>query len=364
MKTTTKRHVIDIIMAGVRSCTGNCVYCSAANNSDVIFRNQFLNEVDYKTSKEFKIDFRKLENALVNHPNFRKDNLNIVIWGADPLSAFTPFKITVIFLEMLRKKYNLKFTMMTSTNGMPLGNKDIIDFCVKHNIIVQLSHDGVAECLRLPIDPLVEYRDNISKLKEVRVNCVAHYYNCDFKKNIEYFDKYRTPNMRIRFSKPMLGANYSKTINRLGFRNGEYFEELRGKPFGDFGIRNTEEEPHLVEDYVLNLFTLPKGYSKSGMNEPQFSSKISGCGAFSTGQRDWSNHIDTLGNCTICNLIDSLGKVENPECFDQFDECKTCRFKHSSLCRGCCINPPEGTIHSKCELLYEINTAYVILRYR
>jgi len=353
-----KGYAIDIIMAGIRSCTGSCVYCAAANNSDVIFRNQFIDEVNCKTVKEFKIDFRKLENTLINHPNIRRDKLNIVIWGGDPLSAFTPFKMTVAFLEMLRKKYNLKFSIMSSTNGMPLGNKELIDFCIKHDIIIQLSHDAVAECLRLPIDPLIEFRDNIARLPRVKVNCVAHYYNCDFKKIIEYFDKYRTPNMSIRISKPMLGANYSKTINRFGFRNGEYFEELKGKPFGDFGIRNTKEEPHLVDDYVNAMFNLPKGYVNSGMKKPSFSDKVNGCGIYSTGARDWSSHIDTLGNYTFCNLIDSMGKVANKECNFQFKECENCKYKTSSLCKGCCINPPEGTIHEKCELLYKINETY------
>lgn len=361
---SNKRSNLDLLMAGVRSCTGHCVYCSSANQGDM-WRGSIIEETANKTYDEVIFDFDKLENALKKHMSSNK-YWNINIWGADPISSFYALQDSIDFLKYFANKYDKDFIYSSSTNGTPIGNDDIVNFLVENKINVQLSHDGVAEELRLPIDPLKEYTENFKRLNRVFVNCVAHYYNCDFKKNIEYFSQFPFISDK-RFSRPMIGKNYSNTINKKGFRNGSYYEHLKGTPFGDFGIRNTEDDPHLIQDYVRWAFSIlphiPGWRFNIGVrNSNPYNKEHTGCGAYALGLKDHNFHIDTLGNYTVCNLADSLGNLGNPDIKPQFDECKKCRYKLSSVCTDCALNEPECTIHDKCEFNYALNVALEISR--
>ena len=351
MKTSS----IDILMAGTRSCTGSCVYCASANQKDV-YRSSILQQTANKTYDEVQFDFDKLEETLKNYNRFIKaDRVRFIIWGADPLSSFYALQDTVDFLNYMADKYNKQIEISTSTNGLPIQDDRVVDYLNDNKIKLQLSHDGVAEELRLPIDPLVEYQENFARLYFVFINCVAHGYNTDFTANIEYFNKWAIKWTRnIRFSKPMLGANWSNTINKNGFKNGKYYDELKGKPFGDFGIH--EED---IDKYIFDFLHLPKPYR---CNLPVddinfFKQPLNNCGKYATKQADVSSHIDTLGNFTVCNLVDSFGQLGNPTMKQQFDECSTCIWNKSSVCTGCCINEPESTVHDKCIFNRKLNEA-------
>lgn len=355
---SNKRSNLDLLMAGVRSCTGSCVYCASANQGDM-WRGSVVDDTIKKTYDEVVFDFDKLENTLKNHTSSNK-YWNVNIWGADPISSFYALQDTVDFLKYFANKYGKDFQLSTSTNGAPFGNDEIVNFLVDNKISVQLSHDGVAEELRLPIDPLKEFTENFKRVP-LYLNCVAHYYNCDFKKNIEYFKQF--PFIRDkRFSRPMIGKNYSNVINKKGFRNGNYYEHLKNTPFGDFGIRNTEEDPHLIQEYVRWAFTiLPRTpgwrFNIGTRNTKIYNKTHQGCGAFAVGEKKYNFHIDTLGNYTTCNLADSIGFLGNPNIKPQFKECEHCRYKTSSICTDCALNEPEETIHDKCEFNYALNVA-------
>lgn len=351
MKTST----IDILMAGTRSCTGTCVYCASANQKDV-YRSNILQDTADNTYKEVQFDFDKLENTLKDYNRFNKaDLVKLVIWGADPVSCFYALQDTVDFLEYMSEKYNKQIRLSTSTNGLPIKEDKTVDYLNAHNIALQLSHDGVAEELRLPIDPLIEYQENFKRLNYVFINCVAHGYNTDFAANIEYFNKWAVSWAKdIRFSKPMIGANWSNSINKTGFKDGKHYEELKGTIFGDFGIH--EED---VDKYIQAIMHLPKPYR---FNLPIddinfFRTPLNNCGKYATHIEEISSHIDTLGNFTVCNLVDSLGILGNPEMKRQFDECDKCIYKNSMVCTGCCINEPESTIHEKCIFNKRLNSA-------
>ena len=341
---------IDLLMANTRSCTGSCVYCSAANQKDA-YRNTILDTVAAKTYDEVLFDFDKLERTLKSYIGNKKE-VRYTIWGADPLSCFLALQDTIDFLDWFNNFYNIKHIYCTSTNGLPIADDNIVDYINKNNIKLQLSHDGVAEELRLPIDPLVEFQDNFKRLKYYFINCVAHSYNTDFAANIEYFNKWAIPSTKnIRFSKPMLGANWSNAINRSGFKNGKHYEELKGTVFGDFGIHEN------IDEYIHDAMNLPEPYRFNVKYTNLVDMKLNSCGKFATGISKTSPHIDTLGNYTICNLVDSLGQLGNPNMKPQFSECNECRWKDSPICTGCCINPTEDTIHEKCVFNKKLNEA-------
>ena len=352
MKTST----IDILMAGTRSCTGSCVYCASANAADV-YRSSILEKTAENTYNEVVFDFDKLENTLKNYNRFIAANkIKFVVWGADPLSCFYALNDTVDFLEYMGDKYNKQIIISTSTNGLPIADGTVVDYLIAHNIQLQLSHDGVAEELRLPIDPLIEYNANFKRLNYVFINCVAHGYNTNFAANIEYFNKWAVSWTKdIRFSKPMVGANYSNAINIKGFKDGKYYDELKGTPFGDFGIH--EED---TDRWIHDFMNLPKPYRANlPIDDPKFfKMPLNNCGKYATHIEEVSSHIDTLGNFTVCNLVDSLGKLGNPTMKYQFkDECATCIWKDSMVCTGCCINKTEDTIHNKCVFNKKLNEA-------
>ena len=354
-----KRKNLDIIMAGVRSCTGSCVYCASANQKDM-WRGSLVESTSIKSSEEVQFDFDALEKKMLEHMGQNK-YWEVHIWGADPLSSFYALSDTVDFIEWFAEKHGYDIQIDTSTNGAPLISDEVTQYLIDHNIYLQLSHDGVAEELRLPYDPLMEYKDNFKRLPYVYLNCVAHYYNCDFQKNIDYFKQFDFLGEK-RFSKPMIGANTSNAINTKGFRNGNYYEHLKGTPFGDFGIRNTEDDPHLIQEYIRWAFTIlphtPGWRFNIGVhNAIIYNSHEPGCGAFAKGIKDYSFHIDTLGNYTTCNLADSMGFLGNPNIKPQFKECSKCRYKYSQVCSGCALNPTEDTIHDKCEFNYALNVA-------
>ena len=351
MKTSS----IDLLMAGTRSCTGSCVYCASANQKDV-YRSSILQQTADKTYDEVQFDFDKLENTLKNYYKFyQSEQVKFIVWGADPVSSFYALQDTVDFLDYIKDKYNKKIVISTSTNGMPIKDDAVVDYLNNHNIHIQLSHDGVAEELRLPVDPLKEYQENFKRLKFVFINCVAHGYNTDFKANIEYFNKYAVEWAKdIRFSKPMIGANWSNTINKNGFKDGKYYDELKGKPFGDFGIH--EED---IDRYIYEFLHLPKPYRCNlPIGDPKFFQiPLTNCGKYATKVQNYSSHIDTLGNFTTCNLVDSLGQLGNPNMVEQFEECKNCIWKNSPVCTGCCINEPECKVHKECIFNKKLNIA-------
>ena len=346
---------IDLVMAGVRSCTGSCVYCSNISIGNVNLKTK-LDNVSNKTYDEVLFDFDKLENRIVSHPTFRNSRFDVSIWGADPLSSFYALQDTVDFINYIAYKYKKTIKISTSTNGVPICDDGIVKYLIDNNIGIQLSHDGVAEELRLPIDPLKEYNDAFKEIAEkswMFINCVAHAYNTDFKANMEYFKKWAPFCKNIRFSKVMPGVNYSNAINKTGFKNGKYYEELKGKPFGDFSI--PEEE---IDEYLNNILNLPSPFYTNLTRINPDNKKSHSCQKFIKGEIKEIFHIDTLGNYTTCNLLDSQHQPGNPTGEYQFpDECKTCKWKESPICTECIISEPEYKIHDHCVFLKKLNEA-------
>lgn len=283
--------MINLIMAGLRSCNGKCPYCACS-------------KIVHNNDSEFQYNWDKVRNELKD-----KDCSDIMIWGADPIVSWNSFKKTVAFVEGLGKNTQI----YASTNGSTLTD-NVIDYLNKHNIKIQLSHDGVAEHYKLDFDPLERY--DITKLNDVVINCVIHNNNCDIMKNVEYFSK-KVPTIKVAFSLPQISKENDFTIHK------ENADKLIGQCTA-----------LLLSDNPMYRLNVPTGddYKIDYRKEIP----TDGC-LMSEGI---SNHIDTLGNWCQCNLVDSLNpKLE----FRRNEICNKCKYRYSTLCGVCgLLEPPDS----------------------
>ena len=293
--------MLDLVMCGLRSCAGHCPYCAC------------YRLVHGNNDSEFQYDWGKVREQLKD-----KDLSEIMIWGADPVGSWGSFKKTVAFIESLGKNTQI----YASTNGKTLTD-DVIDYLNEHNIKVQLSHDGVAEHLKLDFDPLDRY--DITRLNSVVINCVIHNKNCDIMKNIDYFSK-KVPTIKVAFSLPQISKENDFTIHK----------ENADKLIGQCAALLLSDNPM----YRLNVPTgddYKVDYRKEEM-------PTDGC----LMAEGISNHIDTLGNWVACNLTDSLNK---PLEFKRNEICNNCEFRYSTLCGVCgLLEPPDS-----CYFLFKLN---------
>ena len=291
--------MINLIMSGLRSCNGKCPYCACG-------------KIVHNNDSEFVYDWDKVRSELKN-----KDCSEIMIWGADPIVSWNSFRKTVDFVESLGKNTQI----YASTNGSTLTD-NVIDYLNKHNIKVQLSHDGVAEHYKLDFDPLDRY--DILKLNDVVINCVIHNNNCDIMKNVEYFSK-KVPSIKVAFSLPQISKENDFTIHK------ENADKLIGQCTA-----------LLLSDNPMYRLNVPTGddYKSDYRKEMP----TDGC-LMSEGI---SNHIDTLGNWCQCNLVDSLNpKLE----FRRNEICNKCKYRYSTLCGVCgLLEPPE-----ECYFMFKLN---------
>lgn len=324
--------MINIIMSGLRSCNGRCAYCAIKN---------FVHNNDF----EFQYDWDKLKETLDNY--IGEDN-KYWIWGADPVVSFNSLKKTVSFL----REYNPNCIIYTSTNGSTLTD-EVIEYLNNNDIHLQLSHDGIAEELKLPFDPILKY--NIQNINHLYINCVINYYNYNIPKNIEYFEK-NTKDIYISFSLPQFGINYSNKLNTTGFFNGEYREDLINKPFGDMDIHGEAVEPLIgycaallynnKTRYILNV-PIDKYFIDYRKGVPLNDvSCLSAWRGLNKG-----NNIDTLGNYTQCNLLDSLHEKKEMR---RNELCDKCKYRYSALCGTCFLQEPV----TYCNFRYRLNMMF------
>lgn len=261
-------------MNGVESCSHGCVYCSAArtlNYAQGVVASKLeesLKKIDEKTYGEFKADFTKVAETLEHNSRFRKAKevqekqgvqatVHIDIWGADPVTNHLATQEMVDFLkDFFENKHGMKLTISSSTGGLPLARKDIVDYYRENNITLQISHDGCGQWMRTgDIDPLYDDRlaDNIAGLfKDGILNMIndcLNFYNGSVFANKKYYDDYfkaiNMPEDKLKKCYIKLNRIYDgdydvQKKNKWGYFGSDkrVFEELKGKPFGDMRHHN------------------------------------------------------------------------------------------------------------------------------
>ena len=349
---------ISIVMNGIKKCSGLCLYCSAS--STMGYRSK-ENKSTFVFKKD-KLKARILEFCKGQLEADRKNNqptdLNIDIWGGNPVENFEPFKKTVEFCENELKEFK-QVSLHTSGNGLELQDKDIVDYLINHNIHYQLSHDGLGQWLRTgDIDPLYwdKTKDNITLLARNGIldwiNCTLTARNPSFFENIDYWNKWREA-IGIMDRKDLvikLNHIYDGTppIEKkwLGKDNSQI---KHGEVIGDLCFKGDVLQEYLHEFRKLAILCYTPSLNDSPLFQP-FKNYITGqadryrmmndpnsagsCVSFQRGYTDKNFAIDTKGEYCQCNLIDSDSKVKNATA-KQADYCKGCKYEKLTECNPC-----------------------------
>ena len=359
---------ISVVMNGIKKCSGSCLYCSAASTMkyrDKANKNTFVFYKD-KTKK------RILEFCDTTLSNDKKNNqptdLNVDIWGGNPVENFDPFKQVVEFLENDLKEFR-NINLHTSGNGLELQDNDLVEYLIKHGIRYQLSHDGLGQWIRTgEIDPLYweKTSENIKKLARLGmldwINCTLSSRNPSFFDNIDYWNKWRketgldgsipltiklnhiydgTPPIKTKWiGKDNKYIKHGEEIGDLNFHGEvlhEYFHEFR--KLAAICLTPGIENDWAFKPYVNYITGQADRYKLVKSNDD-----LGSCVKFQRGLTDKNFAIDTKGEYCQCNLIDSDSKVKNST-GKMPDYCNGCKYNKTMECNTCgSENFPE-----KCE---------------
>lgn len=355
---------VSIVMNGIKKCSGSCLYCSAASTMDYRAK-------DNKNTFKFYPDKLKAKILEYCEPALSTKEpveLNVDIWGGNPLENFDPFKKVVDFCENNLKEFK-SVRLHTSGNGLELRDNDLKDFLVKHNIRYQLSHDGLGQWIRTgEIDPLYweKTKDNIADLARRGIldwiNCTLSSRNPSFFDNIDYWNKWRKE-IGLDGSIPLtikLNHIYDGTppITKkwLGADN-KYIKH--GEEIGDLNFHGEVLQNYLSEFRKLAIICKTPGIRDNWTFAPfvsyiagqadrytiiQNDNQLGACVRFQRGISDKNFAIDTKGKYCQCNLIDSDNKVKNSKA-EMPEYCNNCKYKKTTECNTCgSENFPE-----KCE---------------
>lgn len=373
-----------ITFNGVHSCSGGCIYCLGTKNSkqrmcmtpdkeeDIIKLCKAVDEENYKT---FKYDWSKLYELLDNDPRMKKakreDTVGFDLWGGDPLTNFLCLKDTVKALKKWSKARNIKIHISTSTNGLPLLRKEIVKYLRKERIYLQLSHDGLGQEVRTnKINPL-DFPATKQLIKEgllTAINATLTSHNYSLWANINYFNKYLKEIFpKVYSTTEMADKKESEIFNRLYIKlnhimDSDYEWSFSGRVLDDY---INEWFQILTRDCKENLanYVEYKPYMKYIRDQFRRGGNLNGsgnmCRSYQVHARDYSDHLDTTGRYTPCNLCDADNNVENPE-NKLPDYCKGCKYEKSGECNMC-----GGLSHrsDKCEYFYRWNQFLEVARY-
>lgn len=366
---------------GIHSCSGACLYCLGTKNSkqrmcmtpdneeDIIKLCKAVDEENYKT---FKYDWEKLYETLDTDKRMKVNEvISFDLWGGDPLTNFKCLKDTVKALKKWAKIRHRNIHISTSTNGLPLLRKEIVKYIRKEHISLQLSHDGLGQEVRTnKINPL-DFEVTQQLIKEgllTAINATLTGQNYSLWANMNYFNSYLKKIFPKVYSKTeMADKKESDIFKRLYIKlnhimDSDYDFKFSGRALDDY---IQEWFQILTKDCKENMAQCVEYMPYMRYIREQFrrGSNLKGagnlCRAYQVGANDYSDHLDTTGRYTPCNLCDADHNVENPE-NKLPDYCKGCKYEKSGECNMC-----GGLSHRSdhCEYFYRWNQFLEIARY-
>ena len=359
---------ISLVMYGIHKCSGSCLYCSAASTMN-------YNEDGNKNT--FKFDKEKTKKRILEYTEIEKDlkngkvaELSIDIWGGNPVENFEEFKQVVDFCENELKEFKT-VKLHTSGNGLELRDNEKVQYLIDHNIHYQLSHDGCGQFIRTGlIDPIYwdKTKDNIVKLTRLGIldwiNCSLTARNFSFFENMKYWNKWREENDLMECTTKTLTIKlnhiYSGTppVTKKWLFD-DYQTEYKcvippkkGEEIGDLNINLQKSLDNYMHEFrMMGLMCMTPGI-KNNLEWAPYVDYILGqieryrlvteknpegsgaCRRFQMGLSDKNFAIDTIGEYSQCNLIDSSTTVKNPS-GKRPKECETCEFKDFEECHIC-----------------------------
>lgn len=311
---------LSVVLNNGDACNMGCKYCQVSptcKEHEVKWDDEaFLNRVrDY--TKGIKKD----------------ETLSVDLWGGEPLMKLKDLQKVIDVIKSVVP--NTSF--MTSSNGLLLADKDVLDFLHRNNMKLQLSHDGLGQKDRSGNrDPLFDEPTASSIVQLVKdgilflINCTTNRHNPSVIKNMEFWNKWR-------YGNHIEDCNLDIKLNRIQDTNDE------------FGF-NYEDGSLLT--YIQDFEMLAMDFKVSDKNDPRirpfygYISEQSGrykynndgfygaCHDFTLGLTDHTFVIDTLGKFSQCNLMDSSHRVDN-WMMERPSYCDTCRFYNMVECNRC-----------------------------
>ena len=351
-------------MYDANRCSGFCQYCNA-RIEDLISQGFNLNDlekslrdIDKKNAETIQFDFDALEKAIEQNPYFKSKSGSVTLWGADPMSAcFTSLTELIDFIEYLNKEKGYDIHPGLCTNGLGFRIPEWVEYIIKHNIGISLSHDGLGQEIRTmkkEFDPL--FFDGFDELVTAGrlhlISPVLNQYNSDPVANYRYFEDVvfsRYPNIQLRLSKAKNGKYDVRTKNINGLCNGKYYDELKGTEWGNMLIHNDLSNPileHQLDIYIdgwKTIYDNPAKFKNCWQQAVKFARLNKGnkeknpCYKFQNGILPYSHTIDTLGNNCECMLMDSQHHARFKE---MAPYCKDCKYKGRYECKECNVMEP------------------------
>jgi len=343
-------------------CNYSCHYCSqrfVPRNPDDTFVHE---EEDGKTVQEIDEFIKRFDKVSTSD-----EELIFEMWGGEP---FLYFEKMQLITERLHKKYP-KAIFKVITNGSLL-NQEIIDFIVKYEFAVSISHDGIGQKTRGP-DPLEdsEKKKWLFKLRNLlvndgrfSVNAMIHKDN-DSRVGVAHW-------IKNNFGMVPIGEGgtvdaYDEGGSSMSWQTPEEHIAFRRKAWRDLMSQNATQFT-IIRQKIDNFIT--------SLKEQRPSSALG-----QKCQMDRPDHmsVDLNGNVTTCQNVTTtsdnpdgishhIGHMDDLEAvniktgthWSDRDECPKCPVLHS--CQGSCLFLSPGSKEWKlsCDNAYSDNVVWLV----
>ena len=329
-------------------CNYSCSYCLQASQRGKEYGNasvahQFLD---------------KMQNWFSNTE--QGAGTRIEFWGGEP---FVYWKVLKILGDGLRERYpKLDFNIIT--NGSLLDDEKI-DWLVKNNFAVAISHDGPAMAQRGP-DPLDDAQ-SLAMIKKLHIQLSPHRklsFNCVLTRNNYSLAKVRShlaEKLGVAENEILLGtegpallydANAESSMARNEAEWLKMFEVMSSEmagPEGELSTTYLTKKNEFIKSlqYQQPSYVLGQrcGMDKAEIMAVDLSGNVITCQNVSAQQGHKIGHVDSLENV----------RLTTAHHWSSRKECSDCPVLQ--LCQGSCMFLKEDLWEKSCDLSYVYNLA-------
>ena len=318
------------------SCNYSCDYCSQ----------KFVERAPETSKKDIDAFMDKLDVLEFDE----RSGLRIEMWGGEPLVYWKTMKplVEMIYEKFASWKVKPQFSIIT--NGSIL-NDEIIDFLMKYNFNVSISHDGPGQFLRGP-DPFDDpekkktilglYRMMTRLKKPISFNAMLNSKNMSRKDIYEWFVNL-TGDKNVQIGEGSIVDAYDEDGVAYSLQTKQEHFEYRRKCFSDL----YSTDGNIGFSGVLNKIN---SFNNSILSRADAKYLGQKCGM----EDEHTIAIDLRGNVITCQNVSSLEISKNGEPhlagnLDDYDnvsittsthwsnrkECPKCPVLH--LCKGACM---------------------------
>ena len=345
-------------------CNYSCEYCSQRfvprNKDDHLDTSDFYSISD----EEIQSYVGKFDNIDV------QEKVHFELWGGEP---FLYWKTMKPLIERLHEKYPTS-TYSVITNGS-MFTDEIIDFIVKHEIQISVSHDGPGQPVRGP-DPFddPEKAKMIQKLKnklagkgKISFNSMIHKGNPS-RANVQkwFLNKVGT----INIGEGGTVDAYDEGGKNMSWSTNEEHIEYRSNAFADIikgGANNFIIKQQKIESFINTLKSQRPAEAlnqKCGMDDPStiavdMNGNITTCQNVTASSSNTAGVSHNIGNLSDGNEGLEKIKINAGTSWVDRKECGDCPVLQ--LCQGSCLflAPDSDYWNISCNNAYSDNVVWL-----